>query len=258
MLALLTQLEHAAPAGPGAACGGTGSPSTPQTASQAADVASRELTQRWGDLRSPQRPTTPLGVKSAKRFSTGPARHRRDAQRYWPDHFSPAMTSPLLRRSGHYHERMSQERIDPMLRILVNVANGMKSPDDKIGITLTVQGLVVSGDLISASRWVEEMASKPGIGLLERLFTQYRDMIDEAQQEERAAMKSVKEDDLEALKTHDEKYPAAQFIHLKKSEIYGSGEHGKSIPADAQAYWRGRLSEVSGWTLGRLTAPAQQ
>lgn len=127
-----------------------------------------------------------------------------------------------------------------------------------MGITLTVEGLVISGDLIAASRWVAEVGGQPGIGFLEPLFTKYQELYEQADEEEQAAMKFLEKGDESALKAHDEKYPAPEFIHLKKSETYGVGEQGKSIPSNADAYWRGRLSTVSGWTLGRLSpAPAQ-
>jgi hypothetical protein len=42
------------------------------------------------------------------------------------------------------------------------------------------------------------------------------------------------------------------YIHLKEAKFFLPSGAGKPIPANQGVWWRGRLSEVSGFILGSL------
>lgn len=133
----------------------------------------------------------------------------------------------------------SQPVSDPadwFLQSLVDMANrsGLE-----VGITLQVSGLLVSGMLVSGKQYFEGFASE-----FSSAFT------------DQEAARAVRE----SFSRHGEKYklqgegsahPAAPvYVHLKQARFFNTS--GEPIPRNRGVFWRGRLSEVSGFILGTL------
>jgi hypothetical protein len=131
---------------------------------------------------------------------------------------------------------LAEPEFDSQLRVLVDVVNDL--PDDtRIGITLTAQGLVISGFLIPASLWQRQRAGIAGV--IAPLFSGLA-----AKHEAKRAANNTSRDDGRDRDT-DADLPAS-FIHLVNARIY-TGSDG--FPLNGLA-WRGRLSQVTGWSLG--------
>lgn len=148
---------------------------------------------------------------------------------------------------------------DFALAVLVNVVNSTQGKESGPGVTLTVGGLMISGDLIPNWAWFDEVNDELvkatprtseeeayGWGVL---FTSYRDSIKQMKAEEEAALAAA--ENLapryqEALQGAD----TTAFIHLRDAKVYHPGQ--RPLP-DNGMHWRGRLSEVSGWSFGKLT-----
>lgn len=118
------------------------------------------------------------------------------------------------------------DRPDPMLTVIVKAINSYKHERVVEGqpITLFVNGIVVTGEIVPAWQWSAEQA------------------------------KSDDEDDLmfmfaEALKAKpDDDDLDPEFIHLAKASFILWPQ-----PTQGSMHWRGRLSHVSGWVLGRMS-----
>ena len=121
----------------------------------------------------------------------------------------------------------SQPEKDVFLALIVQGINQTKS---EMGLTLHVNGLVVSGVLCSMTTYALEQADMlrrhgvPG-------FAEVFDTLADGQGEATAA---------------DEAGGLPDFIHLKDATVYAPGS-GTSLP---KTLWRGRLGHVSGWSVG--------
>lgn len=120
---------------------------------------------------------------------------------------------------------------------------------------------MVSGDLIPNWLWFEEMnenlsqvseegeqgGEPTGWGLF---FTSFRDSLREQSEEQEAALNAA-----EALAPRYQEAvqqtDTTVFIHLRDARVYQPGQ--SALPANGM-YWRGRLSEVSGWSFGKLSS----
>lgn len=130
--------------------------------------------------------------------------------------------------------KRSKETSDWFLQNLVSMAN-----DDgfEVGITLTVNGFLVSGQLIGGRKYFEkfgtlfESAIKPEEK--DSIASKYRELGE-----------SVYSDDL-----HKDD---PTYIHLNDVKFFQTS--GNPIPSMTGVLWRGRLSEVNGFLLGALTA----
>jgi hypothetical protein len=118
---------------------------------------------------------------------------------------------------------------DPLLDFLVKAAEaGME-----VGLTLHVSGVVVSGLVVSAARYLKEMSALIASAGVAPEFA-------ESLAELAAEMPA---EDLELM----DEMPAWEFIHLSGARIHTPG----SMAANHQPMlWRGRLDHVSGWSLG--------
>lgn len=132
------------------------------------------------------------------------------------------LSSPLL------------DQPDWFLQSLVNMANKDKI---EIGLTLQVSGFLVSGVLVSGARYFE------GFG---------EDFSQGASPESAASIKSsfAKYGDIYEGNISDQ--PPPQYIHLKNARFFHTT--GNPIPGNKGVWWRGRLFEVGGFSLGTLSA----
>lgn len=132
---------------------------------------------------------------------------------------------------------------DEALSIIVGMVNDATvRVESCYEFALTVSGVLISGELIPAWQWHEDLAeqhrSQTDPSALEQLFDAYT----------ARARSQATENSAVADLTDDE--PAPNFIHLRGAQIFVST---RAIPTTTGMHWRGRLSEVSGWSIGRVT-----
>ena len=124
---------------------------------------------------------------------------------------------------------------DWFLEILVKWANG-KDGNTLVGtgITLSLKGLLVSGSLIGYREYFE------GIASLAEKSNGNSEMVGFVADTIRGIAEKISKFDM-----------PVEYIHLKDAHFYLGGN--KEIPANAGVYWRGRLSEIDGFTIGLLS-----
>jgi hypothetical protein len=164
-------------------------------------------------------------------------------------------------------------QIDQALQAMVGAIDAVtKSQDGGPGVVLTLAGLVVSGTIIPDWQWFEEVehAARAAFvvhtegsiddehGGWARLLKGATESVAKDQAERRAAREVT-----EGLPNHYRHLVARQdqtiYIHLAQARVVAAGV--SPLPA-AGMHWRGRLSEISGWSFGHLgveppTTPAQ-
>lgn len=128
---------------------------------------------------------------------------------------------------------------DPLLRAMVWVVAD-QSQTSEIGLTLHVSGVVVSGILVSASsffdhlaRWLADNGSQD---LADNFATPMADMLRESRADREKSGAGSPAD--------------AHFIHLREAQVFSSGAD-RPLP---KTLWRGRLSHVSAWSIGVMSA----
>lgn len=157
--------------------------------------------------------------------------------------------------------------IDETLASLVEVIDKMSPPKSEgPGVILTLSGLVVSGRVIPHWKWFDEVAhaSRAAFtvhtggsiddehGGWATLFQGVSESMMQAHDEYAAAkdaVQSLPERYQQRLAQIDPTY----FIHLREARVFSP--RGGGLPASGM-HWRGRLSEVSGWSFGLLEAAA--
>ncbi|MGP9499720.1 gas vesicle accessory protein GvpU [Halomonas sp. 86] len=122
---------------------------------------------------------------------------------------------------------------DWFLQSLVNMAND----GIEVGVTLQVSGLLVSGILASGKAYFEGFAEDFSSGLNDP----------EAAESVRDSFAKYGEI---YKKEGDDAPPPPQYIHLKNARFFNTSGH--PIPGNKGVWWRGRISEVAGFTLGSL------
>lgn len=127
---------------------------------------------------------------------------------------------------------------DWFLQQLVDFINGSEG---ELTITLNTGGILISGILVSGHKYFESMADsfqgKIEIsGNLKKYFLSLGNV--------------YLEDKL--LKS---KPPV--FIHLKEAQYYQPGANNNPIPSGGGTWWRGKISAVDGFFLGRLAVENQ-
>ena len=140
---------------------------------------------------------------------------------------------------------------DVLLAVLVQASNASADPDTSLSITLTVGGLVVSGDLVPAWVWLREVreilgsASGTGVDGMAHVFGM---LADDALGDVliRDATGDVEDPEAATGESAEQRLPTT--VHLARARILGA-HHSQEL---AGGLWRGRLSHVSGWTFGRF------
>ena len=156
-------------------------------------------------------------------------------------------------------------QVDRALETVVGAINALTElRDDGPGVVLTVGGLVVSGTVIPDWQWFDEVehaaraafvvhtggSSDDEDGGWARLFKGVAESLVQARDEHRAAREAAGRlsDRYQRLLAQDER---TNYIHLREARVVAAG--ASSLPV-AGMHWRGRLSEVSGWSFGHLGA----
>jgi hypothetical protein len=143
--------------------------------------------------------------------------------------YSPSVAGPEVVEEIHATP-------DPLLGIMVEAVNKFGA---ELPLTLYVSGVVVSGILVSGRRFFEQMAEW---------------LAREGAQEfaENFALPAAELFDGPDTEAGDEE-PAdlsAIYIHLRAARVFASGSD-RPLP---ETFWRGRLSHVSAWSFGTMTA----
>lgn len=128
---------------------------------------------------------------------------------------------------------------DWFLASLISVVNQSGS---KLGVTLTIGGSVVSGNLCSGKAYFDAVGvtlgkawgDNPGENSVQESIASY------------GGIYSPPSDG------SDKKAPPPTFIHLENAQVWAPGI-ATPIPSNGGVWWRGRLSEVAGWSLGVLS-----
>lgn len=123
---------------------------------------------------------------------------------------------------------------DWFLETLVNIVN---NNDLSIGLTIVTHGFLVSGDIIGGKIYFEDFGKEmqsivsetsEGVSISEH----FKKMGDEIYSEEKM-----------------DKNPS--FIHFKNAKFFHTS--GEPVPNNRGVLWRGKISEVSGYSLGKLS-----
>ena len=157
--------------------------------------------------------------------------------------------------------------IDRALEVVVSEINAARERQDGgPPVVLTLGGLVVAGTIIPDWQWFDEVehAARAGFtvhtgGAIEdehggwaRLFRGVSESLVRDREEHRAA-----EDVIEGLSERYRRLLAQEdrttCIHLKDARVLAPGV--SPLPSGGM-HWRGRLSEVSGWSFGHLGEPS--
>ncbi|OQO90713.1 gas vesicle accessory protein GvpU [Saccharomonospora piscinae] len=134
---------------------------------------------------------------------------------------------------------MGAARADFLLQAFVDAANQME--DFAMGVTLSVSGGIISGDLVTATRWMDEVAT-----LVEMEGSEAAYHVGNVYREQAGLYKK------RASQNRGEVHGEVTYIHLRNSQWLMREGH---LGPEPGVHWRGLLTEVSGWALGRLPIP---
>lgn len=133
--------------------------------------------------------------------------------------------------------------LESFVRMVNESASGLE-----IGLTLQVGGFLVSGIMVSGPKYFEGFASdftspiadKEAAERIRQSFSGYAGIYKAAPSENTDTENS------------ESRSSGPGYIHLKEARFFNTS--GKPIPGNRAVWWRGRLSEVSGFILGNLAA----
>ncbi|APC47940.1 gas vesicle protein GvpU [Virgibacillus halodenitrificans] len=126
---------------------------------------------------------------------------------------------------------MSENTKDNILEFFVTAAN---KHDFELDISLLVHGAIVTGTLISATEYFENMSQS---------FEDGSDISQKVSQQLSEAGESADSGNQQEV----------NFIHLKNTRIYCGDS--KPTPSKGEILWRGKLEEVDSFFLGRIAEP---
>ena len=124
--------------------------------------------------------------------------------------------------------------MDDMLERLVN---SVEKGDLKLGITIQVSGLLVSGILVNRKEFMQLLAQAFRKG------TSDENRISEDVYEGFLAGAGEVQDEMKQRAGRASREPL-QYLHLRDVEIYDASTRIRLV------FWRGRLESVDAWTIG--------
>ncbi|WP_115515038.1 MULTISPECIES: gas vesicle accessory protein GvpU [Xanthomonas] len=131
------------------------------------------------------------------------------------------------------------QSLDWYLQKLVATVN---TSNVQFGITLFVEGIIVSGQLVSGKQYFEAFAQE--------FSAAYPGDAEEKEDIRHAFASHASIYDSEDDAQQSSRPP--QFIHLIESRCFSPG--GQPLPSNRGVLWRGKVNAVSGFTLGSLSA----
>lgn len=131
--------------------------------------------------------------------------------------------------------------VDELLRVLVRLINSASGLE--VGLTLAVKGLLISGTAIS---WRDYYKGTAGY-----IRDATRGSESEGVADSIASIFDALVEGQEKLEAEDPtaKDAPPNFIHLKQARVFTGAD---PIPREQGMWWRGRLSEVDGFTVGNV------
>lgn len=129
--------------------------------------------------------------------------------------------------------------VDGLLELLVRQANGIGV---KIGITLTVSGMQITGTLVGIKDYYSEYATFMGNIFGDEIKQRYMEMGD-------INYKKLLEEEKQELEKGIPS-PASNFIHLIDAKFFVSII---LVPTGKGLLWRGKLSHIDGFSIGSLS-----
>lgn len=118
---------------------------------------------------------------------------------------------------------------DVILELMIEAVND--HDDYEIPVTLNVNGTMVSGDLVSAEFYFQEMLST------------FSDDTDG----DKFIYDQLKKATTQ-LESGDE--PEINYVHMRGAKMFD--ESGKAIPSKGEVLWRGKMKEVDGFFVGKV------
>lgn len=134
-------------------------------------------------------------------------------------------------------EVVNVDEKDWFLQDLIEIANSGKMTFD---VTLTVGGFLVSGTLIGGKEYFEGFGEEFSFGL-------------KGGAAEKVKSAFAKNGEMYAPSATPSSSP--NYIHLKNAHFFHTS--GTPVPENRGVWWRGRVSQVSGFSLGALIAASQ-
>jgi hypothetical protein len=128
-------------------------------------------------------------------------------------------------------------RVDDKDWFLQNLVNMANSNGLNFGITLNVGGFLVSGQLVGGKEYFEGFGSD--------FASPFGDS--EAAEDIRASF--AQHGDI--YSSGDEAVPPPSYIHIKEAKFFNT--NGNPIPGNKGVWWRGRISQIDGFSLGSLS-----
>lgn len=120
---------------------------------------------------------------------------------------------------------------DLMLETFVKLADS----GVEVALTLSVSGVVITGTLVGRRRWL----------------SLFRQATERAGEMGALIGGHIEGAWVKAMEDEDDTLPYG-FLHLRDARyLQGSGQFNL-VPQDGGLLWRGRLSEISGWSLGAI------
>lgn len=130
---------------------------------------------------------------------------------------------------------------DWFLQFFVKMVNGSST---EIPVTLLIGGAILSGSLVSGHRYFDEI----GAGFVEALT-------DKVPTDAIETFDGFMKKNSEVYTTEEGRETAGEptFIHLREARYFH--QSGAPIPSNQGIWWRGRISEIDGWSFGGLIGP---
>lgn len=153
------------------------------------------------------------------------------------------MSKDMQRKLDRYQVRVP----DPTLAGLAEAFAGDADGEHGLGVTLIVGGSSIGGVIVSERIWVEAIGRQQE-DLYTALSKQMLEVVDS--KEQKPELSNEEYDELDEGQRLDHLFEwSPSFIHLVRAQQL-VGEH--LVPTDGGVPMRIRLSEVQGWSLGKL------
>jgi hypothetical protein len=152
--------------------------------------------------------------------------------------------APIEQKVGADEHRLPQ---DPFLAILVQAVD--HTPGWEFGVTLHVNGVIVSGLLCSITTFFEEQAEMiRRLGSAETVEARqgFAEIFDYLAEQTRPGGEQADGGETAETETAGRNLP--EFIHLRAATVHAPGTDAV-LP---ETLWRGRLDHVSGWSIGNF------
>jgi hypothetical protein len=135
-------------------------------------------------------------------------------------------------------EPFSIAEADWLIQHFLNLANS-PSTGIEVGITLNVGGLLVSGTMVSGKKYFEGIAD-----LLSNANTNMPEIAESWKS--LSAFGQIYDDTAEVESNRN-----PQYIHLRNTRFFSAA--GTAVPNSPGVWWRGRITEVAGFSFGTMS-----